>query len=325
MICAVEYVSSGENTQFQMFGLIGYFNGQLTIQLLSSQCQILPGSFSYSGIIGYSNGTQSIFTNVQIQYQMVINNGNISGSLAGVLNAALQSIYNISIESQIEAHLLVGLIAARSQNCNITKAKIVSSQVSGNTYDNNQFSAGLIAQTVGYLQIIQCYINQISVSSQSNYTWAISGGLLGDIVQTLTKIQQTQLISSQISSSGSVADSVNSAGLVGYQFDGQMDVIDVQIQYTNITAISTNIPRVGTFCGTFAGYLVRQKIYLTNSKIITVQIYANGQSIYTGIIIAVNKTTLFTANGVSTEGINIINNQIIANCANVISQSQTGC
>ncbi|CAL5997339.1 Hypothetical_protein [Hexamita inflata] len=327
MVCANEYVSSSLNSQFYMFGFVGYFNGQLTMQLLSAQCNVLPGTFTHTGIIGYVNGTQSIIMNVHIQYIMTINKGNFSGALAGMLVASEQSIYNISIiESQIESHLLVGLISAEVRNCKITNIFIISSQASGSTINEIQYSAGLIAQTGGYVQIIQCYISKIQIQSYSNYIWAISGGLFGDIYNTSMSIQQTQLLSSYISSNGSTSNSVNSGGLVGYQFDGQMNVIETQIQLTNITAFSTNQQFVGTFCGTFAGFLIRQKIFLTNSKITSVQIQIGGQQqLYAGLILGVNWTIAYTAISVSTDGINKINGGVITNCATVVTQSQSGC
>ncbi|CAL5976530.1 Hypothetical_protein [Hexamita inflata] len=327
MICAIQIVNSSINSQFYMFGLIGYFNSQLTIQLLSAQCQILPGTFTQTGIIGYVNGTKSLIMNVQIQFQMTINKGNFSGSLAGMLYASEQLIYNVSIiESQIEAHLLVGLMTAQVRNCKLTNIQIVSSQASGSTFNENQYSAGLIAVTEGYVQIIQCYISKIQIQSYSNLTWAISGGIFGDIYNTSMSIQQTQLLSSYISCNGSTQNSVNSGGLVGYQFDGQMNVIDTQIQLTNITAFSTNQQIFGTFCGTFAGFLIRQRIFLTNSKISSVQIQIGGQQkLFAGLILGVNWTIAYTANGISTDGINIINGGVIANCANVVTQSQSGC
>ncbi|CAL5983789.1 Hypothetical_protein [Hexamita inflata] len=327
MICATEYVSSGVNTQFYRFGLIGYFNGQLTIQILSLQSIILPGSFTHTGMIGYVNGTKSTFMNVYISFQLAVNTGDYCGSLAGKLMAVQQQIYNISIiESQIEAHILVGLISSDIRNCSITNTKIVSSQVSGNSQNNVQYSAGLFASTQGYIQIIQCYIQNISISAQSSQMWAISGGLLGDAVDSSTLIQQTKLISSEISGTGSVSKSVSSGGLVGYQFDGKMNINNVYVQYTNITAISLGSPLEGTFCGTFAAFVIRQQIYLTNSKITSVQIQIHGISnIYAGLILGVYWTSDYTANGVMTEGFNYINGGVILNCANVVSQSQSGC
>ncbi|CAL6047715.1 Hypothetical_protein [Hexamita inflata] len=309
-----------------MFGLIGYFNGQLSIQLLSTQRIILPGTFSYTGVIGHVNGTQSIFMNIQILFQMIVNKGNVSGSLAGILGANQQSIYNISIESQIQANSIVGLISAGGKNCKITQTQIFQSQAIGSMQNENQYSAGLIASTDGYMQIIQCIIKKIKIQSHSNYTWAISGGLFGDIFSTLTQIQQTQLISSQIFSSGSVSSSINSGGLVGYQFDGQMDAIDVLVKFTNITAISYNQPGMSTFCGTFAAFLIRQKIHLRNSKISSIHINVSGSSNqYVGIILGVNWTIGYTAYGVSTDGVNKINGGVIVNCASVVAQSQSGC
>ncbi|CAL6005527.1 Hypothetical_protein [Hexamita inflata] len=327
MICATEYVSSGANTQFYMFGLIGYFNGQLTIQILSLQSIILPGSFTNTGMIGYVNGTKSTFINVYISFQLAVNTGDYCGSLAGMLMTVQQQIYNISIiESQIEAHILVGLISSQVNNCSVSKTKIVSSQASGNSQNYLQYSGGLFAQTYGYIQIIQCYIQNISISAQSSQQWAISGGLLGDIVDTSTLIQQTQVISSEIYGTGSVTQSVSSGGLVGYQYDGQININNVQVQYTNITAISLNSPHDGTFCGTFAAFVIRQKIYLTNSKITSVQLQIRGISnIHAGIILGVNWASEYTAHGVMTEGFNYINGGVIVNCANVVSQSQSGC
>ncbi|CAL6005553.1 Hypothetical_protein [Hexamita inflata] len=244
-----------------------------------------------------------------------------------MLMAEQQQIYNISIiESQIEAHILVGLISSDIRNCSITNTKIVSSQVSGNSQNNVQYSAGLFAVTQGYIQIIQCYIQNISISAQSSQQWTISGGLLGDIANTSTLIQQTKLISSEISGTGSAYISVSSGGIVGYQFDGKMNISNVQVQYTNITAISVGSPTEGTFCGTFAAFVIRQQIYLTNSKITSVKIQIHGLSnVYAGLILGVNWTSYYTTNGVMTEGFNYINGGVIVNCANVVSQSQSGC
>ncbi|CAL6110754.1 Hypothetical_protein [Hexamita inflata] len=138
-----------------MFGLVGLSSGTLHIDTLSAIYNLHNSTYyNYVGTLGYVNGISSDFTNINIQ--LCLSQQQISqyvGALSGVLVARIQNIQSLSIDnSHITSSYAVGLVAAISSTINVNIMFISDSS-------------------------INCSQNILSKS-----TWAVSGGVIGQVL-----------------------------------------------------------------------------------------------------------------------------------------------
>ncbi|CAL6017120.1 Hypothetical_protein [Hexamita inflata] len=229
----------------------------------------------------------------------------------------------MSIEdSYISANTQIGLLSSEVQNCTINLIIIKSSVIISNSTLNSACLGTLFAQIQGPLIIQLTYIFNISVTSINNLVWSISGGLIGDIYAYKTIIIQTKIINSIIQTSGQVSSSINAGGIIGYSFNGSITIKDVQVTNTNMSAFSLSS---NAHCGSLTAYTTGENIQIENIQISNIYIIVDSPRQYAGVFFSINGFTEFTANLVCSKGINIINGNIVANCQNVINQSQSGC
>ncbi|CAL6021335.1 Hypothetical_protein [Hexamita inflata] len=137
-----------------------------------------------------------------------------------------------------------------------------------------------------------------------------------------TIIIQTKIINSIIQTSGQVSSSINAGGIIGYSFNGSITIKDVQVTNTNMSAFSLSS---NAHCGSLTAYTTGENIQIENIQISNIYIIVDSPRQYAGVFFSINGFTEFTANLVCSKGINIINGNIVANCQNVINQSQSGC
>ncbi|CAL5990842.1 Hypothetical_protein [Hexamita inflata] len=117
-----------------------------------------------------------------------------------------------------------------------------------------------------------------------------------------------------------------------YVYNSNVDISNIQVINNKITASNSNsINQQFTSCSSIFSQVtqITQKSFLVlslkNAKVSNMNLYVNGSLMVSGVIFANNQTLQFIVNYVSTEGINTINDIIIANCGNVVSQFQNGC
>ncbi|CAL5971269.1 Hypothetical_protein [Hexamita inflata] len=198
--------------------------------------------------------------------------------------------------------------------------------VSGSIFGQSQYDAQ--GQKIS---IQQCIIFNNYVFSKHIVDYSLSGGLIGDSHRYTLIFSQIILNQSIVQALGDVKQSVTSSGLVSHLYNckGITEISEVQILNNGlITSSSTSFTQSSS--GIISHILLindvsSANIILTNSIVSNVTISINGPAVYSGIILCNNKNIQLTTYDVSTEGINKINNIIIANCLNVISQSQNGC
>ncbi|CAL5982017.1 Hypothetical_protein [Hexamita inflata] len=342
----IEVMLSNVNSQFNMFGLIGFSSGTLYIESLQAIYQLYNSTYyNYVGVFGYVNGTSSDFTNVILQFVISQQQAGLYvGVLAGVLLAFVQNIESITIENSfITSSYSAGLIASICSNINLNMVNIRDSTIncSSNILSTSTWSVSgsLIGQVLDqifqrnnqmHVQILQCIIQSMSIYTYHNITWSLAGGLIGDSHTTPLFIQFTIVNKSDIQASGPVTNVVTASGLVSYLYcQNQINFTNIKVCNTNLRAISTT-SQSQSCSGIFSHVVYSTDIsqitlYLSNSVITSVSLFVTGSSTLSGIILNNNKILYFTANQVSTEGINTINGAALLNCANIINQSQNGC
>ncbi|CAL6041554.1 Hypothetical_protein [Hexamita inflata] len=328
-ICVNNQISANQDTQFTVFGIIGLHTGSLSINQLSAIYVMEQGVFNYVGVLGNVKGDSANLLNTEIQMQMSSNFGAYVAALCGVLWCSKISIVNTTIQdSFIEAKNKAGLISATTNAIYLFQIRVNSSYV--NTICNisegelTAFAGGLIGDTWGLAQIQQCIVtNHTSISYSAN-TWAISAGLIGDIHQFDTIIQQSTVDSSYIKSTGSVKNIISAGGILGYIYDAS----SVQVSTTSLT--NSILYGAGTADGTYVGgifaYYRNSSFAILDSSVKNVRIYVQGSVRQLGgLIICYSGANVYMATNIKTEGDNFINDVSIANCPNAINQTPSGC
>ncbi|CAL6076200.1 Hypothetical_protein [Hexamita inflata] len=328
-ICVQNQISANQDTQFTVFGIIGLHTGSLTINQLSAIYVMDQGVFNYAGVLGNVKGDSANLLNTEIEMQISSNLGAYVAALCGVLWCSKISIVNASIQdSFIEAKNKAGLISATTNAIYLFQIRINSSYV--NTICNisegelTAFAGGLIGDTWGFAQIQQCIVtNHTSISYSAN-TWAISAGLIGDVHQFDTIIQQSTVDSSYINSTGSVKNIISAGGILGYIYDAS----SVQISTTSLT--NSILYGAGTADGTYVGgifaYHRNSSFIISDSSVKNVRIYVQGSvRQFGGLIICYSGAIVYTATNIKTDGDNFINDISIANCPNAVNQTPSGC
>ncbi|CAL5997351.1 Hypothetical_protein [Hexamita inflata] len=329
-ICANNQIQTNLETQFTAFGIIGLHTGSLTVNLLSAMYIIEQGVCNNVGVLGNVKGDSANLLNMQIQMQKSTNNmGTFVAALCGMLWCSKISIINATIQdSIIDAKHKAGLISATTNAIYLFQITVLSSYV--NTKCNisegelTAFAGGLIGDTWGLAQIQQCIITNLTAVSYSANTWAISGGLIGDIHDYQTIIQQSTVESSFINSTGSVKNIISAGGILGYIYDAS----SVQVSTTSLTNSILYGAGIGggTYVGGIFAYQRNSSFTISDSFVKNVRIYVQGSvRQYGGLIICYNGANVYTATNVKTEGDNFINDVLIANCPNAVNQTPSGC
>ncbi|CAL5999026.1 Hypothetical_protein [Hexamita inflata] len=324
-ICISFTISSQETSQFFRFGMIGYANGILEINKVNSIQSYLSGKFLEIGsILGYVDGILSNFLNIKLQIDIENNQGYYTGALAGTLYSDFQTIQNITIlQSVITGEEQNGLITSTSKKLNIYQLIILSSTV--NTKNkSDSFSGSIAGQTFDEVSILQCYLYNISIVSQSlGGRWAISGGLLGDTHDFSTSILNVKIHIADIQAFGSTSSIISSGGIIACQYSSNITISNVQIQDSNLSAYND---KFDILCAGFLSSVGSNNISIQNSQLTTVRVSGN-QAISSqfGIITSNVAGSTFSFSNVTTTGTNSINGAVIANCPNVIAPSQSGC
>ncbi|CAL6047705.1 Hypothetical_protein [Hexamita inflata] len=329
-ICVNNEIQANLETQFTAFGIIGLHTGSLTVNLLSAIYIIDQGVCNNVGVLGNVKGDSANLLNMQIQMQKSTNNmGTFVAALCGMLWCSKISIINATIQdSIIDAKHKAGLISATTNAIYLFQITVLSSYV--NTKCNisegelTAFAGGLIGDTWGLAQIQQCIITNLTAVSYSANTWAISGGLIGDIHDYQTIIQQSTVDSSYINSTGSVKNIISAGGILGYIYDAS----SVQVSTTSLTNSILYGAGIGggTYVGGIFAYQRNSSFAISDSFVKNVRIYVQGsERQYGGLIICYNGANVYTATNVKTDGDNFINDVAIVNCPNAVNQTPSGC
>ncbi|CAL6029749.1 Hypothetical_protein [Hexamita inflata] len=323
-ICISLTLICSETSQFNKFGMIGSINSTLIINQLTSTQSYQSGIQHQTGsIIGYANGISSNYMNIKLQIFFDNNQGSYTGALAGSLQAQIQLIQNITIEqSIITGTIQTGIITSTLRKLVLSQLSICSSTVF--TYTGfNSFSGSIAGQTSDVVTLQQCFIYNLSIVSKSlNYSWAISGGLIGDTHEFTTNVQQVKIISTAIKAFGSTSGVISSSGLIAFQYSSTITISDVQVQDTNVSAYNNNF---SIYSAGFLSAVANNTVSITNSQLTTVRINGSGTSSYLGVAVTILGSSTFSFQNVTTTGTNQINGATIANCPNVIAPSQNGC
>ncbi|CAL6057184.1 Hypothetical_protein [Hexamita inflata] len=312
-----------------MFGLIGWFNGNLQISVLSSQYQLNDGIFINVGTFGLINGTSSSYNNIIVQTQIQNNSGLCVGALAGVIYSNLWKAQNISVDlSYITGNRLLGLLASSTTTGSVFECHFASSFIYANQQDQT-FQGGIIGSIQSneqiQLVIILCQVTNLSLLSNNNFTWSISGGLVGDTHANPAQITQTTVKDLDIQSYGEVRDYVSSASLIACVYDSVTSITDVYIK--NISVIASSSTKTAYSAGIISS-VRNQKINVTNTQIVSIQIVVQGNIMYSGILFGNSggsANSIFNISLTKTSGVNTINGTSIANCADVITYQLSGC
>ncbi|CAL6039163.1 Hypothetical_protein [Hexamita inflata] len=323
-VCSLEYVTS--SSIFCTFGLVGQYHGSLNINCMLSNIQITSGDFDQTGTIVYVDGQQCTIKSVQVCIQMPNNTGNQAGVLACSLMSWTQLITNVTIkDSHITSKILSGFITSYMTQCSFKQINIQSSTAISNSTSQYSLSGALSGDTVVgaafEINMNQIYLYNITIITQSTGMWAISGGLIGDSHNTLTNMQKIKIDFSQICSNGPVSGSVQSTGLIVTIYNTDSYISDVYVMNTNISSSSST---KASYC---AGFIAASdtKVQIFNSKVRSIQINISSPANNVGILLT-NPVPIFTANNVSSEGINTINGNTILNCGNITNiAAQNGC
>ncbi|CAL6014852.1 Hypothetical_protein [Hexamita inflata] len=309
--------------------MIGCVSGTLVINQLTSIQSYLSGIFHQTGsVIGYVQGMSSNFLNILIQMELDNNQGYYTGALTGFLYSELQTVHNIKIQQTvITGKVQAGLIACQLKKIYLSQLIIMSSQV--NTFSSTDpqsfsFSGSITGQTSDEVSIFQCYIQNITITSQSfTSKWAISGGLIGDTHEFATSIKSVKIISADIQAFGSATNTISSGGLIAFLYDSNISISDIQVMDSNLTAFNNN--SVIQCAGFLASLNNNNNISIQNSSITTVRVSGAGSNSYLGIVLSISANYSFSFSNVSITGTNSINGAVIANCPNVIAPSINGC
>ncbi|CAL6074236.1 Hypothetical_protein [Hexamita inflata] len=197
--------------------MFGWFNGNIQISVLTSQYQLNEGIFNNVGTFGLINGTSSSYNNIIVQTQIQNNSGLCVGALAGVIYSNLWKAQNISVDlSYITGNRLLGLLASSTTTGLVFECHFASSFIYANQQDQT-FQGGIIGNIQSneqiQLVIILCQVTNLSLLSNNNFTWSISGGLVGVTHANPAQITQTTVKDLDIQSYGEVRDYVSSASL----------------------------------------------------------------------------------------------------------------
>ncbi|CAL6053944.1 Hypothetical_protein [Hexamita inflata] len=327
-LCQIQYIcitinqTADYDSQFVMYGIIGFINGTLQVNDVISYITLQKGIYNNSGVIGYSAGISANIMNAMIQLFMSQNNGDCVGALSGQLCAIDSNIYNVTVQnSRVQSQYLVGLIAGVIKGGSVSKVITSSSYLNTTSNLGDSFSASVIALAYNHISIQQCNVFNMSIYSNSNKDWSLSSGLIGDYFIIQAIVQQIIVNNSIIQAAGQ-SNVVSAGGLSAWTFGGNIIMIDSCALYLNLSALSLTH---AADCGGLIAYIVNQPATIKNSYATQIQIMVTGYQLYAGIIQGYFGATTFTTNQVYTDGINTINNVIITNCASVISQTQSGC
>ncbi|CAL6005276.1 Hypothetical_protein [Hexamita inflata] len=311
-----------------MFGLIGFVYGSLQLNSAQIYVNINNGLFNYFGIIGYAYGSSTQMINVNIQTQILNNQGYCVGTLAGSLKSGSIKLQLIDIvNSYVSGCHLIGLAVALLYSGTVSQVTSTSSQVYCLSLSNSSWRGayvGIIGESFQKLEIQMFIVFNISIESYSNQNWAISGGIVGDTHSSPTIIQKSSVQMSQISAQGPVVTSISSGGLVGYIYDSSIIVSNVQVQNTNISGSSqTTI----ILCGGFFSAIRNQTTTIYNSTIYSIIIKTEGQNIVVGVLIGTDRSLIqpLITNNVYSSGQNVINEILIENCENIEYLTLSGC
>ncbi|CAL5999032.1 Hypothetical_protein [Hexamita inflata] len=254
--------------------MIGYANGILEINKVNSIQSYLSGKFLEIGsILGYVDGILSNFLNIKLQIDIENNQGYYTGALAGTLYSDFQTIQNITIlQSVITGEEQNGLITSTSKKLNIYQLIILSSTV--NTKNkSDSFSGSIAGQTFDEVSILQCYLYNISIVSQSlGGRWAISGGLLGDTHDFSTSILNVKIHIADIQAFGSTSSIISSGGIIACQYSSNITISNVQIQDSNLSAYND---KFDILCAGFLSSVGSNNISIQNSQLTTVRVSGN--------------------------------------------------
>ncbi|CAL6010836.1 Hypothetical_protein [Hexamita inflata] len=315
-----------------MYGLIGHCSGQtLKIQSISSEFYYISGDLDQIGTFGYIEGQKLVTSNADIILQTQMNN---AGYSAGVLFAVIISyswqVSNITVNnSLISSQISSGLITSYMNQGNINQIFIYSSSAFSNSTSSYSLSGALSGDSTtgqsGDNIINQIYVFNVSITTQSQGIWAISGGLIGDTHDANTYIQNVQIVLSTMTANGPISSSVQSAGLIATLYNSAQYNATTNIQNTviNSSNISSSTTTKHAFSGGFLS-AVSTQVIITNSKIYSVKLFANGVTFNIGTIFS--NAVSFTATQLRSEGINMVNGAIVANCGNIQNLgAQNGC
>ncbi|CAL6018111.1 Hypothetical_protein [Hexamita inflata] len=326
MLCANQYFDALSTTIFQTFGIIGYINGILLINSISTELYILQGTYSNVGIFGIISGLQINALNINIQIQTFINQTGLNlGAFSGQLLALQQTISNITISnSRIAASASVGLVAAfiSSKTTVVNNVYISSSQLFCQSIAESSLSGSVIADIYGQAQIYTCIIQNVSLYSYAENLWAISGGVIGDSHIYPIIMQQIIVRQSLIQAEGSLTQTVASSGLLAFLYSASVQIQNATVKNINVSGFS-NATLVA--CSGIISQISNTTVSISNTILNSLNIIVKGIYEQTGIILGSSGASSFIVNNVSTEGINMINQLVIQNCVIVVNQSQSGC
>ncbi|CAL5971246.1 Hypothetical_protein [Hexamita inflata] len=213
-----------------------------------------------------------------------------------------------------------------SDNTQSTSVWAVSGSVIGQS--QKIYDSGL-NQNILKIQIQQCIIYNNQLFSTHKEDFSISGGLIGDSHTSPLIISQIIVNKSIVQAKGEVLHVVSSSGLIAYMYCSKAEISEVQI--INNKFIATSLTSYAQSSSSIFSHVLSIKsvssinIKISNSLVSNITLSIYGPSAYSGIIQCNNRLLELSFNSVSTSGKNIIDDVIITNCQNVISQQQNGC
>ncbi|CAL6037194.1 Conserved_hypothetical protein [Hexamita inflata] len=322
-ICASTLIIS--DAQTNCFGLIGKITGSLQIQTIFSQNALMQGNFSVVGAIGFINTGSANLVNIIVQISINNNHGEFIGGLSGIIYSNIWQAQNITIDnSYITGNRLLGLLTSAATGGTLIQSSFTSSNIIADSLCQT-FQGGIIGDT-GNSDLLSLFSNivfNISLLSNNTNIWSISGGLIGDTHASPCIIQYSIIKSSYIQSYGTGVRYASSGGVIACVYDSTTTIQDVQVINTNIKAASSTSH---VLCAGVISQISNQRITVSNTKVIQVQIIATGITYDAGIVFSNSGSSTFILSGSSTGGTNSINNSIQKNCANIIAFSnQDGC
>ncbi|CAL6047683.1 Hypothetical_protein [Hexamita inflata] len=329
-VCAYIQLTSHNSATFYLFGVIGYGNGVIEMSNAAIIYNQTNGTQNIAGVAGCINGTSAHFINVDLRFQISINNsGNYMGALTCMLTSDIWQVVNMSVfNSSVSAKVLTGLIASYASagfllNLNIQSSALNSSGVYQNTY---ALSGSIIGDSTGksanIFTVIQCVVSNISVFAFSSGQWTISGGLMGNTHDSDVLIQQTILTVSNISTLSSASDSVSSGGIIAWAQQAKIVLNSVQVENVKLQAENTNF---GAYCGGFLAGIGNLTVQIKDSSISSLKVFVSWPKIFWGMALSNRDADVYDVVNVRSEGINTLNGVIVDNCANIVNQEDKGC
>ncbi|CAL6099093.1 Conserved_hypothetical protein [Hexamita inflata] len=297
-ICLSHIIKS--YTSFNVFGVIGYFEGTIQIQQSNILISIQSADkLSYIGVIG-SITNACIYTNIQNIITSVDVNEN-TGRYISALVASHTSLNCTILNSTVQnshiqsAQYTGGFIGFCNSLVVIQYSTVINSAVKSGLN-----AGGIIGYAYSNIQISNTTVQNISVGNGTSFS-SFMGGLQIGSVLTISNDQAINVTVSGVTHAG---------GIIGYaEYNSNIQIAEVLISNSSFSASSSN---AGAFLGTFSEIYYGCIMKIVKSSIYNITINSPQNA---GLIVGYRYPAYTVLTSIS-EGYNYINNIKQNNCDN---------